>query len=422
MRERLLTLLGALTAVYLVFVLLVGPREPDAPPESMPTSEDRGKRGLRGLRSWIESSGIHVASLRTRYDRLLADAGLADRGNLMILTLPQILPARQLEISALKDWVESGNAVLVLDGGIEVFAWPQRRGGQPSGLLAALGFNLEFRDAEGDQPDNSEDEAAAQVPLDKDGEPVPHGLITRGQHPVLHAVSDVRVRTQSAFPLALTSKEKYRTSLVLLEDPLTESPVFWQVRIGEGIGWISGYADLFSNAALGGGDNARLLANIVAGSLGPDGRVIFDDMHQGLTEVYDPNAFFGDARLHATLWFIVGFWLLYVVGRSNRIAPLVPRPELPRAVDFVRAVGGLFARRLSGREVAVGLLRHFLVELRGVRAGADEVDWELLAGNPRVPRGQIAELRAFHTGLAQGRTPDLVRLNNLINNIRKHLQ
>ena len=110
----------------------------------------------------------------------------------------------------------------------------------------------------------------------------------------------MRVRTQSLYPLAFTSKEKFRSSLVLLEDPLTKFPVFWQVRIGDGIGWISGYAELFSNAALGGGDNARLLANIVAGSLGLDGRVIFDDMHQGLTEVYDPKAFFGDARLHMT--------------------------------------------------------------------------------------------------------------------------
>lgn len=422
MRERLVTLLGALAALYLVFVLLVGPREPDAPAESMPTTADSGKRGLRGLQSWIESSGIRVVSLRTRYDRLQADAGLADRGNLMILTLPQNLPARQLEITALKDWVESGNAVLVLDGSIEVFARPQSRRWQPSGLLAALGFNLEFADPEGDEPDDSGDEAAAQVQLDKDGRPAPRGLIARGRHPVLHAVRDVRVRTHSLDPLALTSKEKFRTSLVLLDDPLRGSPAFWQVRIGDGIGWISGYADLFSNAALGAGDNARLLANIVASSLGPDGRVIFDDMHQGLTEVYDPNAFFGDARLHATLWFIVGFWLLYVVGRSNRIAPLVQRPGLPRAVDFVRAVGGLFARRLSGREVALGLLRHFSGELRGVRAGADDVDWELLARNPRVPRSQIDELRALHSGLAQGRTPDLVRLNNLIHSIRKHLQ
>ena len=422
MRERLVTLLGALAAVYLVFVLLVGPRKPDAPPDSMPTTADRGNRGLRGLQSWIESSGIRVASLRNRYDRLLADAKLADRGNLMILTLPQNLPARQLEINALKNWVESGNAVLVLDGSVEVFAQMQRRHWQPSGLLDALGFDLEFDDQEGDEPEGPGDEAATQVQIDKDGRPAPRALTARGQHPVLNAVREVRVRTHSLYPLALNSKEKFRTSLVLLEDPLTGSPAFWQVRIGEGSGWISGYTDLFSNTALGDGDNARLLANIVANSLGPDGQVIFDDMHQGLTEVYDPNAFFGDPRLHATLWFIVGFWLLYVVGRNNRIAPLVQRPDLPRAVDFVRAVGGLFARRLSGREVALGLLRHFFAELRGVRAGANGIDWELLARNPRVPRSQIDELRALHSALTQGRSPDLVRLNNLINDIRKHLQ
>ena len=422
MKERLVTLLGALAAMYLVFVLLIGPREPDTAPESMPTTADRGSRGLRGLQSWIESSGIRVRSLRSRYDRLPADAGLPERGNLMILTLPQTLPARQLEIDALRDWIERGNAVLVLDGSMEVFAQPQLRLAQPPGMPAAIGFSLEFADPEGDQAEESGDAATAQLQLDKDGRPRPRRLIPRGRHPVLKGVQEVQVRTNLLYPLALESKEKFRTSLVLLEDPLTRSPAFWQVRIGEGTGWISGYADLFGNAALGAGDNARLLANIVAGSLGADGWVIFDDMHQGLTEVYDPSAFFGDARLHATLWFIVGFWLIYIVGRSNRIAPLIRPPELPRAVDFVRAVGGLFARRLAGREVALGLLRHFFAEVRGAGAGADAIDWELLARYPRVPRNRIDELRAMHAGLAQGRTPDLVRLNNLINSIRKLLQ
>ncbi|HZF22651.1 MAG TPA: DUF4350 domain-containing protein [Burkholderiales bacterium] len=419
MRERLVTLLGALAAVYLVFVLLVGPREPNAAPESMPTTADRGSRGLQGLQSWIESSGIRVKSLRSRYDQVPTDAALPERGNLMILTLPQSLPVRQLEIDALKDWVERGNSVLVLDGSIEVFAQPQARRRQPSSMLAALGFSLEFADAELDEADKSGDAAAAKLELDKDGRPQPRGLTIRGHHPVLQGVQVVQVRTHSLYPLSLTPKEKFRTALVLLEDPVTRSPAFWQVRIGDGTGWISGYADLFGNVALGASDNARLLANVVASSLGPDGWVVFDDMHQGLTEVYDPNAFFGDARLHATLWFIVGFWLVYVAGRSNRIAPLVQRAELPRAVDFVRAVGGLFGRRLAGHEVALGLLRHFFAELRGVRAGADGIDWDLLARFPRVPRSQIDELRAMHSGLAQGRTPDLVRLNNLINNIRK---
>ena len=421
MKERLITLLGALAAVYLVFALLVGPREPDTAPDSVPTTTDRGGRGLQGLQSWIESTGIRVKSLRSRYDRLPADAGLPERGNLLILTLPQALPARQLETDALRDWVERGNAVLMLDGSIEAFAQPQPRRLQPPGMLAALGFTLEFADVGADQTEKYGD-AAARMGPDKDGLLPPRGLIPRGTHPVLQGVREVQVRTHSLYPLVLKSKEKFRTSLVLLDDHLSGSPTFWQVRIGEGTGWISGYAELFGNVGLGAGDNARLLANIVASSLGAGGRVIFDDMHQGLTDVYDPGAFFGDTRLHATLWFIVGFWLIYIVGRSNRIAPLIPRPEPPRAVDFVRAVGGLFARRLAGREVALGLLRHFFTELRGVGAGADAIDWDLLARYPRVPRNRIDELRAMHAGLTQGLTPDLVRLNNLINSIRKLLQ
>lgn len=191
MRERLVTLLGALAAVYLVFVLLVGPREPDTSPESMPTTADRGEHGLQGLQSWIESSGIRVKSLRSRYDRLPVDAGLPERGNLMILTLPQTVPARQLEIDALKDWIERGNAVLVLDGSIEVFAQSRARRWQPSGMLAALGFSLEFADPEGDQADDSGNAAAAQLQLDKDGRASPRGLILRGRHPVLQGVREV---------------------------------------------------------------------------------------------------------------------------------------------------------------------------------------------------------------------------------------
>jgi len=260
MRERLVTLLGALAAVYLVFVLLVGPREPDAEQQSMPTTADRGERGLRALQTWIESSGIRVKSLRSRYDRLPADAGLPERGNLMILTLPQTLPARQLETDALKDWVERGNSVLVLDGSIEVFAQPERRRGQPSDVLAALGFSLEFADQEGGKADKSGDATAAQAELDKDGRPRPRGLIVRGRHPVLHGIREVRVRTHSLYPLALTPKEKFRTSLVLLEDPVTGSPAFWQARIGEGTGWISGVtARLASStrAPSAGGRNER---------------------------------------------------------------------------------------------------------------------------------------------------------------------
>jgi len=87
---------------------------------------------------------IRVKSLRSRYDRLLADAGLPERGNLMILTLPQASPARQLEMEALKDWVERGNAALVLDGSIEVWHSRSLAAGDRQGMAAVLGFSLEF--------------------------------------------------------------------------------------------------------------------------------------------------------------------------------------------------------------------------------------------------------------------------------------
>src|SRR5579863_2212157 len=85
----------------------------------------------------------------------------------------------------------------------------------------------------------------------------------------------------------------------------TGDTTLWLSQRGAGQMILSAVASPFSNAAIGMTDNAQLLANILAWSLGPAGTVIFDDVHQGLTEYYDGKAFFADPRLHHTFEWVL---------------------------------------------------------------------------------------------------------------------
>ena len=44
--------------------------------------------------------------------------------------------------------------------------------------------------------------------------------------------------------------------------------------------------------------------------------MIIDDAHQGLVSFYDPDKFFGDSRLHRTLLWLLGLWLVFVLGTA----------------------------------------------------------------------------------------------------------
>ena len=54
MKERLITLLTALAALALVVFLLTPPQPNAQKPVSLPTTEDRGADGLKGLFTWLQ--------------------------------------------------------------------------------------------------------------------------------------------------------------------------------------------------------------------------------------------------------------------------------------------------------------------------------------------------------------------------------
>ena len=122
MKDRLVTLAGALLALLTVGVLLFPSTGGPNAESSSPTTADRGHYGLAGLKRWLSEENIPSVSFRKRYDSLLGDPALSDTGNLLILSLPQKLPARERELNDLYNWLAAGNSVLVLSAMSDVMS------------------------------------------------------------------------------------------------------------------------------------------------------------------------------------------------------------------------------------------------------------------------------------------------------------
>ena len=434
MKNRLTALVGALIALYIGIILLVPPRMPDTSRMSVPTSSDNGKYGLLGLKRWLEQGGIPTKSLQRRYGALANDPDLSEHGNLLIMVLPQSHPVRRQERRQLSEWLAQGNNLLILSASSDRPPWSWRGDfDSHRHILADLGFKLAVEDCgceeEVVEPDTNDRDADEK---DEDDSSIfdifkeqQRVLIPSGAHPLLKGVNRIEIngRLVPDTPPVLQSSEHRRSGLAYLVDEQDGSPALWEIRSDRSRVWISRYADLFGNISLGKKDNARLIANLISASLGDGGMVIFDDMHHGVSELYDPDAFFSDSRLHNSLWFLFALWLVYVIGRSNRLAPLPPAPDVSRASDFVRATAGLFARRLTQGAGARALFAHFFDNLRihyGLPTNGKPV-WELIAASPRVRPKDLDALRERYDRLDRRSGADLVQLVNLMHRIRRAL-
>jgi hypothetical protein len=195
----------------------------------------------------------------------------------------------------------------------------------------------------------------------------------------------------------------------------------WQRSDGKGRIIVAASGSLLTNHVVARSGAAPFLANLVDYELGPKGTVIFDDMHQGLSVLYDPAAFFGDPRLHATLLFVAAVWLAYVLGSSNRLGSPAATARGPRQSDFLEAVGGFMARRLDKRDAAALMLEAWFDELRRKRglSGSAEPPWPLLRATPTLDRATLAALESAYARLQSARPVDPVRLHNLIVRARK---
>lgn len=408
MRERLLVLALAAGALGL-FYLLVFPK-PSAPSETivLPLSSEGGPDGYLAAWRWLEEQHVPAVSLRYRYDRLPRLAA-QPTGNLLLATLPQRIPARAAELADLEHWIERGNTLLLMAALDDTPLWTA--GSDPLfservKRMTGLGFTALKQPAE-----HLASRAAGRL-----------DLAPRGMHPLLAGVG--RITALSPLPLDRwqASPGNELVPLELAERTDNGDPAMWLERRGAGQIILLGVGSAFSNAALALSDNARLLANIIGRSLGPDGAVIFDDEHQGLTAIYDGKAFFADPRLHHTLAWIVVLWLAFVLGSL----PLRAAQRAWQPLDecaYVEASARYFAAVVRPSDAAKRLIEDFLRGLRErMSLAAESSEWRWLDTQTRVSPAQRSALQARYASACAGERVDLARLQNLLAQLRRSVE
>ena len=419
MRDRVLTLVLAVGAFALFYGFIIGPDRQQAEEFSRPISTETRGNGYFALRHWLETQGLAVTELRHRYDWLAEAPGMPKRGNLLVTTIPHKRQMRQSEESALVKWMRGGNSVLVLAGLFDTPEWGVPDVDSPQELYKLS--SLWVRPHKESKPEDDETEAVSSLfeRLDepKRGvlKPVGDHLLTRGVATV-HAVSEFDA---GKFEIVAPPHEPV---LALMNDEESGLSAFWVTWRGAGTVTVSGYGSIFTNKMLAQADNAELAANIIAANVAPGGHVIFDDMHQGASSVYDAQAFFGDPRLHASFWWIMALWMLWVIG-GTRLPPPAPRPAAVREQGFVQATGNFFARVLGRQGAAERLFANFFNDCR--RATGEPEDgrpaWDWVRAFGAVPREEIQRLETLYGRVESGKRVNLVDLHNRLQHLRKQL-
>jgi hypothetical protein len=432
MKERLVTLACALGALALFVTLFLRGAGTARPEITLPTSIELGDNGLSAALRWLEHERVPVRSLRRRFDALLARGDLAPRGNLLIVSLPAALPYRVGELHALDQWLRAGNTLLVLAAIADRPDWAAGRAFHADlGDLTGIDYRTVRVGAAAPQgPAADADSGLTGLMLAarrRLASPERTVLIPNRPHAYLagmsraYALSDFPWRT---FPWEASAATVPRGGflLCLAHQRETGEGVLWVRPRGEGTLIVSGFASLFSNRAIGLGDNARLLANIVAASLAPGGAVLFDDEHQGLTDAYDPAKFYRDRRLAATAAIVAALWLTWVLG-GTRLRVATRRAAAPREAQLVTATGLFLARVLGSAAAARRMFENFFHRLCAARRlpAGPQPPWELIEHHPRVAPAEVAQLRSWYAAACAQRRVPLARLHNLMVRIERQL-
>jgi hypothetical protein len=438
-KDRWITLLLAVGAFLAFYRFFIGSVDTGADEFSRPLSTETRANGYLALRRWLEAEGIAVTELRQRYDWLQRAPGLPARGNILVTSVPHKRFARPSEVESLFDWIAEGNALVVVAGLFDTPEWGIPDTGTPDTIQRLS--KIAIRDSDRKRrPEagrgESKGEAAEERPQEPAEEETPPAVpaFVRLEKPKRHALKPIAghpltegvlaVHAQSEYPAGTFDVRTPRGEavLALMADAETGLGAFWITWAGEGTVILSGYGSIFTNKMLAQADNAALAANIVGAHLGAGGHVIFDDVHQGAASFYDAEAFFGDPRLHASFWWIVALWLLWVLG-STRLPPPAARPSPLREQAFVNATGHFFARVVGRRRAAERMFASFFNDLgRALGVAPDGgPPWGWLRSSGAVAAADLERLEALHARVAEGRRVDLVDLHNRLQQLRKQL-
>ena len=418
MKERLITLVCALGALALFLGMFLHKDEHGIGDKEVarPTTEERGANGYHLAMQWLDAERIRAVSLRDRFDKL-PQKKLAPAGNVLIVTLPAITLFKTEEFRPLDRWVRSGNTLIVCAALSDNPDWAFSFGSMTSGdlnLLTGLEFETarmrDMRTRKASAPRDSKD-AVLQLSAAMRHFPEPRRatLIPNRDHAYFQGVREaIALSDYDSQPW--TVKVPYEGFVLALgRQRETGEGVFWTRPLGKGRIVVSGLGTLFTNRALVLADNGRLLSNIIGANLGPQGAVLFDDVHQGLGANYDPAKFYRDPRLHETIGIAALLWLAWVLGSTNLRIPAVRTP-VPREPELVLATGRFLARVLTPAAAARRLFEHFLRRW----------PWEVLERQPRLAGPDLVQLKAWHSQLGRARVP-LQRLHNLMVRIDRQL-
>jgi uncharacterized protein DUF4350 len=432
MRERLATLSCALGALLLFGTLFLRTDTFAGPPVTQPTTAEAADNGLLGAMSWLRGEGVRTLSLRERFGSLAQQRGLAPRGNLLIVSLPAVTAFRREELVALDRWIRDGNTLLVLAALRDRPAWAPFPFTLGNDLQLLTGLSMR---AVTPQKGASRAGHARAASARAGGLAAALRLTTRlstaqqstllpnRAHPLFTGVARA-VGFSDYVPFGASAagpRDGFALSLAHESDGGADA--FWIRPADAGTIIVSGFASLFSNRALGVADNARLLANLIAGTVATDGSVLFDDEHQGLSANYDPTRFYRDSRLYATLAVIAAVWLTWVLGGTRLRVPL-RHVSAPREAELVRTTGLFLARVLRPAAAARRLFEQFLRRIGGAAGrGAEDPArlWQWLERHPRLTRSDVQQLHEWQAAAAADRRVPLIRLHNLIIRTERHL-
>jgi Domain of unknown function (DUF4350) len=415
-KERVSVLALAAGALGL-FYILIFPKSP-APADEVvrPLSSEVRPEGYLAAWQWLAEQHIPTVSLRYRYDRL---PGLLSKptGNLLLVTMPQWVPARTAELEKLEGWVERGNTLLIMAAIHDTPPWSLDSDPLLDEKIEQLtGLRLEKAHARkaGAKSDVKAD--VQSLLLDR------LDIVPLGEHPLLAGVKHITATGTLAVRNGRLEASDGTVPLELANRSDTGDPTLWLIRRGAGQIVFSTAASPFANGAVAVTDNARFLANIIAWCRAPGATVVFDDAHQGATDYYDGRAFFADPRLHHTLWWLVFLWLAMILGALPlRAARRSWQPVNESA--YVEASARYFANVVPPNEAAQRLIESFLRRLgAGAHPDREPRLWEQFDADPRVSDSQRSALHVLYERACAGKRVDLVRLQNLLAQLREPLE
>jgi hypothetical protein len=412
-KDRLITLGLAACALALFWMLFIAkPAGPPSAPAPLTTGAD--DEGYLGLFRWLAATHLPVLDLHQRFNRL-SDIAVSPRpsGNLLIVTLPFNVVVHPQEYQALDKWVDAGNTLLVLAALDDTPLWDAVSDNLLPELTQVTKLRFRARAQPNQTPTGRAAVRAVLTPAGSEIELQPSGGIG-----VLHGIAHLATLSRLPSTQWQAEAQTFAPVLELARRRDTADPVLWLKSSGHGALIVSAYASLFSNNVIGKADNAQLLANIIAWSLQPGGRVIIDDAHQGALDEYDAAKFFVDPRLHRSLLWLVALWLAWVLA-AQALRAAAPNGSGLDESAMLRVTAGFFAGVLRPVASAQWLLDEFFERLRR-RHGllhSTKPPWDWLGSHAGVRGADLAELRDLYARTQSGHRVSLVRLQRTISQI-----